>query len=1028
MAKRPTVYTIPPGAPFLETLADALLQGAIIPGWPDLADPFSLARGTILLPTRRACRALVDVFQARLGTTLLPAVRPLGDVEEADLIGIDEDRPDGLETPLAIEGFHRRMVLTRLVLAWAEGMARAVQPVLVPASPADAAHLAGELARLMDTFATEDIPIDAIRTILPENLQQHWQITLTFLRIATEHWPAVLAERGRVDPAERRRRLMDAEAARFAAEPDRPVIAAGSTGSIPTTAKLLDTLARLPRGAVVLPGLDRHLSADVFERLRLDDVEGSPSHPQFGLARLSHRLSFDDPADVPVLGAPPPDLVQRERLISEAMRPAFSTDAWAGLTDADRDAFAEGLQDAALLVAANEQEEALAIAGLLRETVGTPGATAALLTPDRTLARRVAGELKRFGLEVDDSGGVPLSETPAGLFARLIADAASQKLSPSALVSLLKHPFATFGLDPTLARRAASALERLVLRGPAPPPGVVGLVQGANARAAIRQTSDVRQSDAARGLSDAEVASALDLASRIEARLGRLEQVLGDGRTIAFQTLVDVHAQTIATCRETPQTVALRPEDGLGDLEIYLAEAGDRAAGDLSISPAAYAELFLALMRGRPARGRPQSESRVRIYGLMEARLVRHDRLVLGGLIEGVWPQGTTTDPWLSRSMRIAVNLPVPERRIGLSAHDFAQAMGTRDVWLTRSAKREGAPTVPSRWVSRLRAVLGEQRFAALSERGEARLRATRLIDQRPPVGRIARPAPTPPVRVRPRQLSISEIETFVRDPYSIYARHILKLSPFEEIGEEPGASEKGELFHAALATFADEVSRGAPADASRLIALAEKSFAELAAPDLVTFWRPRFARIAAAIAAFETARRREGATIHVEIKGKLTWLQPGGDFTLSGRADRIEVARDGTLAIIDYKTGRVPSKKEVTKAFSPQLPLEAAMACAGAFAEQGIAGGGALGELLYVKLSGGNPAIKDTAIVGDVSQNELALSTLEGLKDLLARFDFPDQPYLSLQHPTFRNRFGRYDHLARVAEWSLGEDEAGAT
>ena len=786
----------------------------------------------------------------------------------------------------------------------------------------------------------------------------------------------------------------------------------------------------------------------MLARLGRDDVEGSPSHPQFGLARLVRRLGFDDHREVPVLGAVPPDLRARERAIAEAMRPAFATEVWASLATADRDEFAAGLADVALLVAANEQEEALAIAGLLRETLDTPGASAALVTPDRTLARRVATELKRFGLDVDDSAGVPLSETPAGLFARLVVEAARAAASPATLVPLLKHPLATFGLEPVLARRAAAALERLALRGPAPPPGVAGLVEAATKRAALRQKADARESAAARDLTATELAAALDLAERVAARLGPLEAALALVERTSFQSLVGLHADTLARLAETPDRVPTRPEDGLLDLDLYLAEAADESVGArakapreytqhiqaqyrgrLAIAPRDYPELFLALMRGRPARGRPRAEERVRVYGLMEARLVRHDRLVLGGLVEGVWPSATTTDPWLSRTMRTAVGLPVPERRIGLSAHDLAQALGTRDVWMTRSDKRDGAPTVPSRWLSRLEAVLGRERFAALADRGAARLAATRAIDRGPVVGRIARPEPKPPVGARPRALSVTEIETLVRDPYSIYARHVLKLRPFEAIGEEPGAAEKGSLFHAALERFAKEIDDGQPIDPVRLIAHAETAFAELAAPDLLAFWRPRFARIAHAIADFERRRRASGPRVRTEIAGRLVWSAWTGPFTLAGRADRVEIAPDGTLAIIDYKTGQPPSSKEIAAGFSPQLPLEAAMAKAGGFLEAGVPAGGTVGELLHVRLSGGDPAIveRQAERKGTPSAEAMADAALLELKGLIDAFENVEMPYKALRHPKYKLRFGVYDHLARVAEWGFGDDEADA-
>lgn len=1028
----PRVVSIPPGVPFLGALADALIAGRLVPGWPAPGDPFDLARGTVLLPTRRACRALVDALSARLGATVLPSIRPLGEVDDADLIALDEIGPDGLDTPLAIDGFERRIALTRLILAWARRMGRDGGPVPVPASPSDAAHLAAELARLMDALAIEEKDAGAIRAILPDALQDHWQSTLRFLSIATEAWPAYLLEKGRVEPAERRRRLMEAEAARLSRFPDRPVVAAGSTGSIPATARLLETIARLPRGLLVLPGLDRDLEPDVVAALARDEAApgrrdgGAPGHPQYGLARLVRRLGYDDPRDVPVLAEPPPALRLRERALSEAMRPADATDAWARLTPEDRAGFAEGLDGVGVIEAANEREEALVVAGLLAEVVHDGDGTAALITPDRTLARRVAGELQRFGLGVDDSAGVPLAETPAALLARLVADAAVSRLAPDRLHALISHPAATFGLAPQDARRAAAAFERLMLRGPAPPSGAAALEPAARARAALGRRDG---STAAAGLDTEARALAVDLAGRIAAIVGPLETALNEPADAGLHDLAALHARTLAAVRDTPTPRPARPEEGVVDLDGFFAEIAASAAESLDIPPATYPELFVALMRGRPARGRPQTEPRIRIYGLMEARLVCHDRLVLAGLVEGVWPATTTTDPWLSRSMRADVGLPAPERRIGLAAHDFAQAMGTADVWLTRPAKRDGAPTVPSRWLSRLFAVVGEATAARLRARGADRLAASRAIERvdAPPLP-VPRPEPRPPVDARPRRLSVTAIETFVRDPYAIYAKHILRLTPFEGIGESQGPREKGEIFHDLLGRFASAINAGAPIDPARLIAEADDAFDRLAAPELVLFWRARFRRIAAAMAGFERTRRDDGRRVLVEIDGVLTFPAPAGGFTLTARADRVEWLPDTSFAVVDYKTGSPPGPKEVRVGFAPQLPLEAAMIARGAFTEAGLPGGGAPSELLYLRLKGGSPAIEEKSVAGrDVPAPEvLAETAFTGLQGLISAFDDPAQGYRSLRAPKFQRFAGDYDHLARAAEWGRpgGDDQ----
>jgi ATP-dependent helicase/nuclease subunit B len=1019
--RRLNVFSIPPGEPFLEVLAGRLLDGSIVPGFPAPGDPLALARATILLPTRRACRALQDVFLARAGgPLLLPRIRPIGEVEadELDLADIPEPFEPAPDLPEAIPPLERQLALTRLVLGALRAGAAGEGQTLAPATAGEAVHLATELARLMDAMATEGISWQGLKAIVPAELQRHWELTLEFLAIATRHWPDFLAARGLIEPAERRRLQMEAETERLARAPVRPVIAAGSTGSIPSTAALLEVIARMPQGAVVLPGLDRDLDEATWDLLaRSGDAvpDPVPSHPQTALRQLLRRLDRLARDEVRVLtrsGAEDGAARARERLVAEAMRPAESTDVWA-VSRLEPESVAGALADVALLEAANEQEEAVAIALALRETLETPGRTAALVTPDRTLARRVAAELGRFGVAVDDSSGRPLPDTPAGAFARLVAETCRDGFAPVTLLALLKHPLTGLGLDPAAVRRGARALERLALRGPLPAGGSAGLRQALAVEPVTR---------AGKSLSAVERSQALDLAERAIAMLGPLEAALSSGAETPLGALVALFTETLRSVASTHDGAEplTRREDGRG-LLAFLAECASAASIAPPIRPSEFPELAVALMRGRVVRRAAPTEPRLHIYGLLEARLIAHDRVVLGGLNEGTWPATTRTDPWLSRGMRADLTLPAPERRIGLSAHDFVAALGTKDAILTRALKAGGAPTVPSRWLQRLFAVAGTTAADALRGRGARLVALARTLDRHTgEVGPVACPEPRPPVAVRPNRLSVTRIETLIRDPYSIYARSILRLEPLEPIGEAPGAAERGTLIHDTLDAFAAAVAEGATLTEETLIALGRKRFAPLKAyPELHAFWWPRFCRIARWYVGFEARRQASGAAIVTEREGRLDIDLGGRNFMLTARADRIEWQMDGTFSVLDFKTGRVPAQKEVAVGFAPQLPLEAAMVARGAFAD--IPAGLTPAELTYVALKGTEPGgSEEPRLPREGTLPEFVDATYQETVRLLKRFEDERVGYRSLAASQRSLSYGDYDHLARVREWGL--------
>jgi ATP-dependent helicase/nuclease subunit B len=947
-----------------------------------------LSDALLLVPTRRAARSLQDAFaEACGGAALLPRIRALGDVDEEELTF---DPGDEVLVP-AIAPLRRQLLLASLVQRWGEGRGS-------PLPFAQAMTHAAGLAQFLDEAVTHRCDLSKLKSLAPDEFAAHWQDVLTFLGIVVDEWPKQLVAERAIEPAAARDQRLRALASALAAAPPRaPVIAAGSTGSIPTTAELLKTIAQLPTGAVVLPALDTHLDDDAWNAL-------DAGHAQFGLRQLLANLGVerDDVALWSPLPAEHEAHEARVRFISEALRPPPATDAWRDLIETEGEALAHALDGLALIEAQNPREEALAIAIALRETLEVPGRTAALVTPDRGLARRVSAELTRWGIAIDDSAGRPLACTPPGVFLALLARAAANGFPPVALLSLLKHPLAAGGQSRSQFRRRVRALEYRHLRGLRPGRGLEGI--------AARLTKDA----------DAELKHGLEKLCSI---LEPLSAAMETSRA-PLADLVRAHAKSAEQLAETASEK--------GAFFLWRGEAGEAAANlivelmrdgeDIVLDDGRhYAELFFELAAKRAVRPRYAREKRLAILGPLEARLLDFDLIVLGGLNEGAWPREAATDPWLSRPMREALGLEPPERRTGLAAHDIASLAASRSVLLTRSLKQSGAPTVASRWVMRIQQLakgLGlEQKLAARNDL----LTWARAIDKGEPAPRAHRPAPTPPVALRPRQLSVTEIELWLRDPYAIYAKHVLRLKPLEPLDPEPGPSERGRAIHSALETFLRAHPDALPEDAvDQLIKISEESFAANGASNAVlALWRPRFARAARWFVSEHARRRQEIAQSIAETSGKLELDGPAGPFTLTGRADRIDLFADGTASIIDYKTGGVPSDPQIEKLLAPQLPLEGAMLLAGGFGDTRAT---RLRKFVHIKLSGGDPP--GDVIEARADAMSKAIEVRARLTDHIAQYDNERTGYRSREMPERVTDKGDYDHLARVAEWSRVEDD----
>jgi ATP-dependent helicase/nuclease subunit B len=1043
MASAPRVFTIPAAVPFLPTLARALVDGTLVPGKARPGDPLALAKVTLYLPTQRACLLAREAFLDALGTdaALLPRIAALGDIDEDEFaFAAIAGGAEPLDLPLALSGLARRFLLARLVMRFAEAtrVSGDDAPLLV-GTPAAGLALADHLARLIDDMTVRDVPWDRLDGLVPDELDEYWHRTLEFLAIARRHWPQMLAERGAIEPMARRDRLLAAEAARLAQKRDGPVIVAGSTGSMPATARFIAAVAKLPHGAVVLPGLDTHLDRESWDAIAGEarkagepPSEPESGHPQFALHGLLRRLKIGRD-DVAVLGTPPRH--DRAMVMSEALRPSVTSDRWqARLADPGfTAALAPSLAGVAVVEAANAEEEALAIAVALREALDDTNSQVALATPDRALARRVASALGRWNIAVVDSAGVPLADTPAGVFARLAAETALSGAAPVPLLALLKHPLCRLGAAADGHARAIAALERAVLRGPRPRAGTRELMRALGAfgkeleKLRRGEVSALHPADPRALVREADLVAAENLLAQLAAALAPLE-ALDPARPHVLAELARRHRDVVIALGsdDAGQIPAFAGADGAALETAFDEIAAEEAASGLMVTADEYPDLFRAAIADRVIRPPVATESRVAILGLLEARLVNADRLVLGGLVEEVWPPAIRPDPWLDRGMRHALGLDLPERRVGLSAHDFAQlAGGAREVVLTRAGKIGGAPAVASRFLQRLAAVAGAHWEGAV-KRGERYLALARKLD-RPdhPPRRVARPAPCPPRAARPTALSVTEVEHWLRDPYTIYAKHVLKLDRLDPVDLPPGAKDRGIAIHNAISAFVTTYPERLPDDpVEALLTIGRAHFAALDAyPEAHAFWWPRFCEIAHWFAHFERQRRAAFISAQVETRGTLTIPLGERSFKLSARADRIEALVDGRYAILDFKTGAPPSDKQVRIGVAPQLTLEGAILRSGGFAE--VPAGAMLAELTYVRLTGAEKAGEVREIDFETRTPDAAADhALKRFKALVHAFEDETMPYRSLVLSIWKHRYGTYDDLARVKEWSAASEE----
>jgi ATP-dependent helicase/nuclease subunit B len=973
----PRLFHLPPGVDFAPALVAGLRAR--------LADqpPEAMARVTIYLNTNRMRRRVTEAFLGT-GPGLLPRLRVLTDIAEGQPLA-------GL--PAAVSPLRRRLELTQLIAGLLDR-----QPDLAPR--AALYDLADSLATLMDEMQGESVTPATIAALDVSDHSAHWARTREFLRIVTPFFTGIEAP-----DAETRQRLAVTRLTDLWATnpPQDPVIVAGSTGSRGTTAALMQAVAVLPQGALILPGFDTQMPAWVWDRL--DNAMTGEDHPQFRFRRLMDRLSATPDSIRPWTDAHPP-APARNRLISLSLRPAPVTDQWLDEGSALPDLLA-ATESVTLVEAPTPRAEALAIALTLRQAA-EDGIQAALITPDRMLTRRVTAALDRWGITPDDSAGRPLALSAPGRLLRHVAGMMGTKLTSDALLTLLKHPLAFTGADRGAHLLHTRTLEiRLRRDGPAFPTAAT-LTEWAKARSSERL--DKGQGDDGLLPWITALATLLDTAAAVtEAPLS---------------TLIAMHrALTEALARGTaPDGSGTLWDKAAGEEALALMDtlARESDAGG-TLTPAAYADLFDAVIARGEVRETVIAHPGILILGPREAREQGADLVILAGLNDGAWPRLPEPDPWLNRQMRKDAGLLLPERQVGLSAHDYQIASAAPRVILTRATRDAEAETVPSRWLNRLTNLMdglpnrnGPAALKAMRQRGDTILALTSALEQ-PSTEQMAdprlkpaqRPSPRPPLEQRPKQLSLTRISQLIRDPYAIYCRHVLKLKRLDPLRHEPDAALRGQILHKILETFVKERPEGEsrPAAKSRLLETAAATLGDMVPwPAARALWLARLSRAADFFLSVDG--RDAGTPVILESSGGVDL--PSLGFRLIGTPDRIDRLPDGRLHILDYKTGTPPSQA-AQKAFDKQLLLAAAMAERDGF--KGLEAS-EVARITYIGL-GTTPKTEETEITP-----ALTAEVWEGLHTLIAHYSHEAAGYTA-RRAVQKERFeGDYDHLSRYGEW----------
>jgi ATP-dependent helicase/nuclease subunit B len=974
----PRLFGVAPGVDFPAALLAGLKDR--LGGQP----PHAMAQVDLIVNTRRMGRRLRDLFdQGPPG--FLPRIRLL-----TELDGI----VPGLTLPRPTPPLRRRLELIQLISGLLE-----TDHNIAPRSSLYA--LSDSLAGLIDEMQGEGVSVEDIKSLDVTDESGHWQRAQQFLAIAHGYLEQMS---GRPDSEARQRQLVLRIAAHWQENPPQnPVIVAGSTGSRGTTSLLMQAVARLPQGALILPGFDFDMPTDMWGML--SHKQPPEDHPQYRFVDLMKALDVPRSRITAWSDLSPPSAA-RNALVSLSLRPAPVTDTW--LSEGRKlTALDQATQSLTLIEAPTPRLEALAIALRLRKAV-QEGKTAALITPDRMLTRQVTSALDRWNILPDDSAGTPLQLSPPGRFLRHVAALFQRKMDAEALLTLLKHPLTHSGAGRNMHQLNVQRFELQIRKDGLPYPDSDGITRIGTAAAAgiedkagflvwtawVAETFGDHTVKTPRPLTD-WVTSHLDLAERIAA---------GPAQDTAQDAIRDARHELWR------KKAGRKAREVMENLHEHAEHGGEMSASD-------YGDLLGALLSTEEVRDVEGPHPHVMIWGTLEARVQGAELVILGGLNDGTWPEAPPPDPWLNRQMRLKAGLLLPERRIGLSAHDYQQAIAAPEVWLTRAIRSDEAETVPSRWLNRLENLMnglpdksGAAGWQAMRDRGRywiGQTEALEAFEQRP---RAPRPSPRPPVSARPRAMSVTEIKRLIRDPYAIYAKHSLKLRALNPLVQSPDAPVRGIIVHEIMERFIKSVTaEPALLTKSHLLETARTVLeAEAPWPAARVMWLTKIERIADWFIENELQRQSYSTPAAFEKAAKGSHEFPDLGFTLMGFADRIDRTEDGDILIYDYKTGTPPSVAE-QKAFDKQLLLEAAMVEEGGFKEIGPA---PVAQAAYIGL--GSKPVERPAPLEDEPPHEV----LAKLHALITSYLTDEQGFTARRMVKTTDFAGDYDQLARFGEW----------
>ena len=958
----PQIFNINAGQSFVDILARHFLER-----WQ--SNPEESANFLFLMPTRRACQSLTAAFirQHGLSPTILPRIEPIADMEEDEII-LTNPTEILHNLPPAISSLQRSLILTRLILQ------KPAQLGLADITVSQAYRLAENLATLIDLAHNQQLDFAKLKDIVPEEYAVHWQETLKLLTIITENWPQILKAENKIDPAQRRNLILSEEIKLWQQQnTQQHIVIAGSTAAFPLWKDLVKTVSELPNGEVYLYGLDLYLDEDSWQQI-------DENHPQFELKELLDFLHLKR-SSVSLLS--PVAFTPREQFVAECMRPATTTAEWQQLS---LNTFpAEALKKLQFVNCDDLRQEASAIALIIRQTLETPEKTAALVTADRNLSRRVVAELKKWNIIADDSAGQPLNLTPIGIFLQLILQVIEQSFSQKSLLCLLRHPFTAAGYSYAQFNLLTRQLELLWRKGE-------------------------------------------DLTAQTKNFIEHIKQIL--------QPLAELYM--VPNVRLKDLFIAhIKVAEALADTDtkngakiIWKNDAGSVAAKFVNdflsaadvleyVNASDYTSLLAYMLSKQNVRNRFGMHPRVKILGPIEARLTTFDVTIIGEANEGTWPQVPKADMWMSRPMKHDFGMPLPEKNIGISAADFAHLLNAPEVYLTRAERIDGTPTEKSRWWLRMETVLATQigdNFNPDNLYDKKFCAWAKFLDRAEFLQPIEAPRPCPPVNMRPRKLSASGFEYLMRDPYVIFAKYILKLHKLEDLDRNLDVRDYGNIVHKVIENFNNRHPNDFPENAHKeLTELGEFEFSQAdLAPETKAFWWPKFLKTVDWLVATESVYRPQIAKVHNETSGEMIFEAPAGKFTLTAKADRIDETKDGKINIIDYKTGQARTVSEVSSGVAPQLPIEGLIAEHGGFAEITP---NPVESLKYWQL--GN---KETSL--NPQQTTQALeNTLENIRQLIGLYDFESQPYFAKPNPTLAVKYSDYDHLERFLEWGIRGD-----